>query len=73
MPFKVVAGQRGKPIIVVRARGEEKRFHPAEVLPITFLKMKETPGAYLGSEITDAVVTVPAYSNEPQWTQRTSP
>merc|ERR1712176_1360177 len=65
-PFKVIAGQGDKPMIVVNAQGEEKKFHPEEVSSMILLKMKETAEAYLGSKISDAVVTVPAYFNDSQ-------
>jgi len=65
-PFKVVAGQGDKPMIVVTAQGEEKKFHPEEISSMILLKMKETAEAYLGTKINDAVVTVPAYFNDSQ-------
>jgi L1 cell adhesion molecule like protein len=65
-PFKVIAGQGDKPMIVVDSAGEEKKFHPEEVSSMILLKMKETAEAYLGGKINDAVVTVPAYFNDSQ-------
>merc|ERR1712079_277715 len=65
-PFKVIAGQGDKPMIVVNSQGEEKKFHPEEVYSMVLLKMKETAEAYLGSKVNDAVVTVPAYFNDSQ-------
>ena len=65
-PFKCVAGQGDKPMIIVNAQGEEKKFHPEEISSMILLKMKETAEAYLGSKINDAVVTVPAYFNDSQ-------
>ena len=65
-PFKVIAGAADKPMIVVNAQGEEKKFHPEEISSMVLLKMKETAEAYLGTKINDAVVTVPAYFNDSQ-------
>merc|ERR1719480_298405 len=65
-PFKVISGQGDKPMIVVNAQGEEKKFHPEEVSSMILLKMKETAEAYLGGKVNDAVVTVPAYFNDSQ-------
>ena len=53
-PFKVIAGQGDKPMIVVNAQGEEKKFHPEEVSSMVLLKMKETAEAYLGTKVNDA-------------------
>merc|ERR1712058_10765 len=64
-PFKVVnAG--GLPKLEVEFKNEEKIFTPEEVSSMVLTKMKETAEAYLGSEIKDAVVTVPAYFNDSQ-------
>eukprot|EP00435_Cladocopium_sp_Y103_P028827 s1119_g7.t1 len=65
-PFKCVAGQGDKPMIIVNAQGEEKKFHPEEISSMILLKMKETAEAYLGTKVNDAVVTVPAYFNDSQ-------
>jgi len=65
-PFKVIAGPGDKPMIVVNASGEEKKFHPEEVSSMILLKMKETAEAYIGGKVNDAVVTVPAYFNDSQ-------
>jgi len=64
-PFKVVnAG--GLPKLEVEFKNEEKIFTPEEVSSMVLTKMKETAEAYLGTEVKDAVVTVPAYFNDSQ-------
>jgi L1 cell adhesion molecule like protein len=65
-PFTVVAGPGDKPKIEVQYQGEKKTFHPEEVSSMVLQKMKETAEAYLGSTVSEAVVTVPAYFNDGQ-------
>ena len=65
VPFTVV-DVNGKPSIEVSYKGEQKQFVPEEVSAMILTKMKETAEAYLGKEVTDAVVTVPAYFNDSQ-------
>ncbi|KAI8425978.1 hypothetical protein MSG28_004966 [Choristoneura fumiferana] len=64
-PFRVVC-DGGKPKIQVEFKGEKKTFAPEEVSSMVLTKMKETAEAYLGSQVRDAVVTVPAYFNDAQ-------
>jgi len=65
-PFKIVPKEAGKPVIEVEYRGEQKQFTPEEISSMVLLKMRETAEAYLGTSITNAVVTVPAYFNDSQ-------
>jgi len=65
-PFKVVSGVGGKPSIVVNFEGEEKIFAPEEISSMVLTKMKEIAEAYIGKEVKNAVVTVPAYFNDGQ-------
>lgn len=60
-PFKVVDSAT-KPKIEVDYRNESKTFTPEEISSMVLLKMKETAEAYLGNEVKDAVITVPAVS-----------
>ena len=64
-PFSVV-DESGRPKLEVEYKNENKRFTPEEVSSMVLVKMKETAEAYLGSEVKDAVVTVPAYFNDSQ-------
>ena len=64
-PFKVVSVD-GKPKLHVEYKNEEKDFTPEEVSAMVLVKMKETAEAYLGTQVKDAVVTVPAYFNDSQ-------
>jgi L1 cell adhesion molecule like protein len=65
-PFKVESGQEGKPLIVVRYKGETKKFYPEQISSMVLVKMKETAEAFLNKKIKDAVITVPAYFNDSQ-------
>jgi L1 cell adhesion molecule like protein len=65
-PFKVVNSSGGKPKLEVEYKNEVKQFTPEEISSMVLTKMKETAEAFLGYEIKDAVVTVPAYFNDSQ-------
>jgi len=64
-PFTVVDAA-GKPKLEVEYQNENKQFTPEEVSSMVLTKMKETAEAYLGCDVKDAVVTVPAYFNDSQ-------
>ena len=65
-PFEVIADANGKPQIQVKYQGETKQFAPEEVSSMVLVKMKEVSEAYLGKEVKNAVITVPAYFNDAQ-------
>merc|ERR1712226_463428 len=64
-PFQVV-NQNGLPKLKVEHQSEEKVFTPEEISSMVLTKMKDTAEAYLGSAVTEAVITVPAYFNDSQ-------
>eukprot|EP00040_Diaphanoeca_grandis_P005656 m.33909 g.33909 ORF g.33909 m.33909 type:complete len:683 (+) comp16893_c0_seq1:61-2109(+) len=64
-PFKVV-NVVGKPHIVVTRKGEELTMPPEEVSAMVLEKLKKFAEDYIGEEVTDAVITVPAYFNDAQ-------
>ncbi|XP_078272090.1 heat shock 70 kDa protein 1A-like [Rhinoraja longicauda] len=64
-PFQVVS-DAGKPKVKVEYKGEEKTFYPEEISAMVLTKMKEVAEAYLGYNVTNAVITVPAYFNDSQ-------
>jgi len=65
-PFKVVVGSTNQPNIQVNYKGEDKIFSPEEISSMILIKMKETAESYLGKEVKNAVITVPAYFNDSQ-------
>lgn len=62
VPYKVIANGNGDAVFEVQG----KTLTPEEVAAQILTKMKETAEAYLGEEITQAVITVPAYFNDSQ-------
>jgi len=65
-PFKVVDGKSNQPNVQVTYKGEEKIFSPQEISSMVLIKMKEIAESYLGKEVKNAVITVPAYFNDSQ-------
>ncbi|CAM0872522.1 unnamed protein product [Alopecurus aequalis] len=65
-PFKVVSGPSDRPIIVVQYKDEEKRFEAEEISAMVLAKMQEIAEVYLGTEVKNAVITVPVYFNDSQ-------
>jgi len=59
-PFEIV-NSGGLPKLKVEYKNEEKTFTPEEISSMVLVKMKETAEAYLGTEVKEAVITVPAY------------
>ena len=65
-PFKVESGEDERPMIVVKHKGEEKKFKAEQISSMVLVKMKEIAEAYLGKSVKSAVITVPAYFNDGQ-------
>jgi len=65
-PFTVKSGADSKPMIEVEYKGEKKQFQPEQISSMILVKMKETAEAFLGKDVKNAVVTVPAYFNDSQ-------
>jgi len=65
LPYDIVDKQ-GKPYVQVLFKKEKKTYSPEEVSAMVLTKMKEVAEAFLGKEIKNAVVTVPAYFNDAQ-------
>src|SRR6195952_4247893 len=62
VPFKIVKADNGDAWVEV----DSKKYSPSEVSAMILTKMKETAETYLGEEVTEAVITVPAYFNDSQ-------
>lgn len=60
--YSVKEGENGLPVIDING----KSFTPQEISAAVLQKMKKTAEEYLGTEVTDAVITVPAYFNDAQ-------
>merc|ERR1712057_156480 len=65
MPFTIKA-KDGKPYVQVEFKGEKKQYSPEEISSTILGKMREIAESFLGKEIANAVVTVPAYFNDAQ-------
>jgi len=65
-PFKIVPGKNNKCMIEVEFKGETKVYSPEQISSFVLLKMKMIAESYLNKEITDVVITVPAYFNDSQ-------
>ncbi len=62
VPYEIVAADNGDAWV----QGRKEKFSPSQISAFVLQKMKETAEAYLGSEVTQAVITVPAYFNDAQ-------
>ena len=62
VPYEVVKGDNNTP----RVKIDERLYSPQEISAMILQKMKKTAEDYLGLEVTEAVVTVPAYFNDAQ-------
>ncbi len=62
VPYKVIKGDNNTPRVDINGR----LYTPQEISAIILQKMKKTAEDYLGSEVTEAVITVPAYFNDSQ-------
>ncbi|MCK9324848.1 MAG: molecular chaperone DnaK [Bacteroidales bacterium] len=62
IPFKVVQGDNDTP----RVKIDDRKYSPQEISAMVLQKMKKTAEDYLGQEVSEAVITVPAYFNDSQ-------
>ena len=62
VPYKVVKGDNDTP----RVQIDDRKYTPQEISAMVLQKMKKTAEDYLGNEVKEAVITVPAYFNDAQ-------
>lgn len=62
VPYEVIAGDNGS----ARVKISDRVYSPPEISAMILQKMKKTAEEYLGQEVTEAVITVPAYFNDAQ-------
>ncbi len=62
VPYEVIKGDNNTP----RVKIDERKFSPQEISAMILQKMKKTAEDYLGQEVSDAVITVPAYFSDSQ-------
>ena len=62
VPYQVVKGDNNTPRVLI----DDRKYTPQEISAMVLQKMKKTAEDYLGQEVSEAVVTVPAYFNDSQ-------
>ncbi len=62
VPYKVIKGDNNTPRVVI----DDRKFTPQEISAMVLQKMKKTAEDFLGQEVTEAVITVPAYFSDSQ-------
>ena len=62
VPYQVVKGDNDTPRVVI----DDRQYTPQELSAMILQKMKKTAEDYLGTDVTEAVITVPAYFNDAQ-------
>ena len=62
VPYKVIKGENNTP----RVQIDDRKYSPQEISAMVLQKMKKTAEDYLGHEVKEAVITVPAYFSDSQ-------
>ena len=62
VPYKVIKGDNNTPRVEI----DDRKYTPQEISAMILQKMKKTAEDFLGHEVTEAVITVPAYFNDAQ-------
>ena len=62
VPYKVVKGENNTPRVSI----DDRKYSPQEISAMILQKMKNTAEDFVGQEVTEAVITVPAYFNDAQ-------
>ena len=61
-----IANKDGKPYVEIEVKGQKKLYSPEEISAMILTKMKQIAENFLGREVKNAVITVPAYFNDSQ-------
>ncbi|MEC8951997.1 MAG: molecular chaperone DnaK [Acidobacteriota bacterium] len=64
VPYSVVAGSNGD--VRIKISGRDEPYTPPQISAMVLQKLRQAAEAYLGQEVTQAVITVPAYFNDAQ-------
>ena len=64
VPYSVVAGSNGD--VRIKISGRDEPYTPPEISAMVLQKLRQAAEAYLGQQVTQAVITVPAYFNDAQ-------
>ena len=62
MPYEIIKGDNNSP----RVKISDRKYSPQEISAMVLQKMRQTAEDYIGEDVTDAVITVPAYFNDAQ-------
>ena len=65
-PFKIESDENDKPMIKVEDNEGEKKYYPEQISALILKELKKRAEEYLGREVKEAVITVPAYFNNNQ-------
>jgi len=66
LPYKIVEGKNGDAYIEAQVGDKTEQFAPQQIAAFVLQKLKADAEAYLGTTVTEAVITVPAYFNDAQ-------
>lgn len=68
LAYSISSGDGGRPVITVDTKGDgtKEKLYPEQISAAVLKKLKEDASAFVGEEITQAVITVPAYFNDTQ-------
>jgi heat shock protein 1/8 len=66
LPFTIVSDKKDRPLIEVDYMDERRSFYPEQISAMILEKMKQIAETFVGNEIKDVVITVPAYFNDTQ-------
>jgi molecular chaperone DnaK len=66
VPYKIISAANGDAWVEAKVKGKMEQLAPQQISAKVLAKMKQTAEDYLGTKVTEAVITVPAYFNDSQ-------